>query len=136
MGAPADPATFDLVTFSHDDREPVLRAGRWGVERGEPSWKPPRPRQRGGADRRPAGVESSRVQVLWGRRSSQLWPRSVRSGAAGRGAGKQPGRERAGASHGYRAAGPGVSRGGPAAEDQSALAQHAYHHRGQHTQRL
>jgi hypothetical protein len=37
-GTPSDPHTFDLITFSHDDPEPVLRAGRWSVELGEPSW--------------------------------------------------------------------------------------------------
>jgi hypothetical protein len=37
-GMPSDPATFDLLTFSADDPEPVLRAGEWRVELGEPSW--------------------------------------------------------------------------------------------------
>ena len=37
-GTPEDPATFDLLTFSRDYPEPVLRAGRWSVELGEPSW--------------------------------------------------------------------------------------------------
>jgi hypothetical protein len=37
-GTPDDPATFDLITFSHHDPEPVMRAGRWSVELGEPSW--------------------------------------------------------------------------------------------------
>jgi hypothetical protein len=30
-GTPEDPATFDLITFSADDPEPVMRAGRWSV---------------------------------------------------------------------------------------------------------
>jgi hypothetical protein len=34
-----DPATFDLITFSEDDPEPVPRDGVWRVELGEPSWK-------------------------------------------------------------------------------------------------
>lgn len=38
-GTPEDPATFDLITFSADDPEPVLRAGVWRIELGEPSWK-------------------------------------------------------------------------------------------------
>ena len=37
-GTPEDPHTFDLITYSHADPEPVLRAGRWRVELGEPSW--------------------------------------------------------------------------------------------------
>jgi hypothetical protein len=37
-GTPQDSHTFDLVTFSATDPEPVLRAGRWSVEMGEPSW--------------------------------------------------------------------------------------------------
>ena len=31
--------TFDLVSFSHRDPEPVLRAGEWRIELGEPEWK-------------------------------------------------------------------------------------------------
>ena len=37
-GTAEDRATFDLITFSADDPEPVLRAGKWRVELGEPSW--------------------------------------------------------------------------------------------------
>jgi hypothetical protein len=39
-GTPEDPATFDLVTFSHYEPREVLRAGVWSKEIGEPSWKP------------------------------------------------------------------------------------------------
>lgn len=35
---PAD-ETYDLVTFGHADPEPVLRAGKWAIEMGEPEWK-------------------------------------------------------------------------------------------------
>lgn len=38
-GAFSDPVTFDLLTFSANAPEPVLRAGVWKVELGEPSWK-------------------------------------------------------------------------------------------------
>lgn len=38
-GTPEDRHTFDLLTFSADDPEPVLRAGEWRVELGSPSWK-------------------------------------------------------------------------------------------------
>ena len=38
-GTPSDPATFDLLAFSADDPEPVLRAGEWRIELGEPSWQ-------------------------------------------------------------------------------------------------
>ncbi len=30
--------TYDLVTFSHSDPEPVLRAGEWKIELGTPEW--------------------------------------------------------------------------------------------------
>jgi len=39
-GTPEDPATFDLVEFSHYEPKDVLRAGEWGKEIGEPSWRP------------------------------------------------------------------------------------------------
>ena len=39
-GTPEDRHTFDLLTFSTNDLEPVLRVGRWRVELGEPSWSP------------------------------------------------------------------------------------------------
>lgn len=35
---PPEKETFDLVTFSNRDPEPVLRAGVWKVELGEPEW--------------------------------------------------------------------------------------------------
>ncbi len=35
--APED-ETYDLVTFSHSDPEPVLRAGEWKIELGTPEW--------------------------------------------------------------------------------------------------
>ena len=35
-----DPHTFYLLTFSNTDPAPMLRAGVWSVELGEPSWKP------------------------------------------------------------------------------------------------
>jgi hypothetical protein len=38
-GTSEDPHTFDLLTFSSPDLEPVLRAGEWRVELGSPSWK-------------------------------------------------------------------------------------------------
>ncbi len=38
-GTSQDRNTFDLLTFSADDPEPVLRAGEWRVELGSPSWK-------------------------------------------------------------------------------------------------
>lgn len=37
---PTEEETFDLVTFSHADPEPVLRAGVWRLELGEPEWSP------------------------------------------------------------------------------------------------
>ncbi len=37
---PTEKETFDLVTFSHADPEPVLRAGKWQLELGEPEWSP------------------------------------------------------------------------------------------------
>ena len=37
-GTPQDPATFDLVEFSHYEPRGVLRAGEWRKEIGEPSW--------------------------------------------------------------------------------------------------
>lgn len=36
---PPEKETFDLVTFSTRDPEPVLRAGEWKIELGEPEWK-------------------------------------------------------------------------------------------------
>ena len=39
-GSKEDPHTFDLITFSPTDPEPVFRAGRWTMELGEPSWLP------------------------------------------------------------------------------------------------
>ena len=36
---PEDPATFDLVTFPNAGPKAVPRAGRWGLEMGEPEWK-------------------------------------------------------------------------------------------------
>ncbi len=36
---PPEKETFDLVTFEHANPEPVLRAGVWKVELGEPEWK-------------------------------------------------------------------------------------------------
>jgi hypothetical protein len=37
-GTPQDPATFDLVEFSHYEPRGVLRAGEWRKEIGQPSW--------------------------------------------------------------------------------------------------
>jgi hypothetical protein len=37
-GTPEDPATFNLVKFSHYEPQAVLRAGEWRKEIGEPSW--------------------------------------------------------------------------------------------------
>ncbi len=37
---PTEKETFDLVTFSHADPEPILRAGKWQLELGEPEWSP------------------------------------------------------------------------------------------------
>ena len=34
-----DGETYDLVTFSERDPEPVLRAGVWNLELGDPSWQ-------------------------------------------------------------------------------------------------
>ena len=39
-GTPSDPATFDLVEFSHYEVRGELRAGQWAKEIGSPSWKP------------------------------------------------------------------------------------------------
>jgi hypothetical protein len=39
-GTLEDPATFDLVTFSHYEPRQVLRGGVWAKEIGDPSWKP------------------------------------------------------------------------------------------------
>ena len=39
-GTPEDPATFDLVEFSHYEPHDVLRAGVWVKEIGAPSWRP------------------------------------------------------------------------------------------------
>jgi hypothetical protein len=39
-GTPEDPATFDLVKFSHYEPRAVLRAGVWSKEIGTPIWKP------------------------------------------------------------------------------------------------
>lgn len=36
-GTPSDPATFDLVEFSHYEPREVLRSGEWRKELGEPS---------------------------------------------------------------------------------------------------
>lgn len=36
-GTPSDPATFDLVEFSHYEPRGVLRSGEWRKEIGEPS---------------------------------------------------------------------------------------------------
>lgn len=35
---PPGAETYDLVTFEHTNPEPVLRAGVWALELGEPSW--------------------------------------------------------------------------------------------------
>lgn len=37
-GTPEDPATFDLVEFSHYEPRGILRTGEWRKEIGEPSW--------------------------------------------------------------------------------------------------
>lgn len=34
-----DAESYDLVTFAERDPEPHLRAGRWTIELGEPSWQ-------------------------------------------------------------------------------------------------
>jgi hypothetical protein len=38
-GTPSDPATFDLVEFSHYEVRGELRAGQWAKEIGSPLWK-------------------------------------------------------------------------------------------------
>ncbi len=35
---PPEKETYDLVTFEHADPKPVLRAGEWRIELGEPEW--------------------------------------------------------------------------------------------------
>jgi hypothetical protein len=39
-GTPSDPATFELVEFSHYEVRGELRAGQWAKEIGRPSWSP------------------------------------------------------------------------------------------------